>query len=173
MERKANAVGASVDDRATLTAMTIRRWAGVAALAVAAGFAAGCAAGPPSSGAKAPAEPEPSTIEEAQAELARARAELGLPRSDAQTKDATGTSAATTPPDQLDLRKSEEPDGDRDATRREAGQGAGCGSACKAIASMRRAVDAICRMAGESDPRCSDARKTLADSAARVGACGC
>jgi hypothetical protein len=38
---------------------------------------------------------------------------------------------------------------------------------------MRRAVDAICRMAGAQDARCLDARKILKDDEARVAPCGC
>ena len=160
--RKASGVGASPGRRVTLLAMTIRGWAGVSGLALAAAITAGCAASPARSGAQPPTEPGPATIEQAQAELARARTELGLPPSD-----------TTTPAPQLELRKSEEKTTDLDATRREAGPDGECGNACKAMASMRRAVEAICRMAGESDPRCTDARKTLTDSASRVGACGC
>jgi len=48
-----------------------------------------------------------------------------------------------------------------------------CALPCHAITSMRRAVDAICRMAGEKDARCVAARKTLSDDEARVAPCGC
>jgi len=48
-----------------------------------------------------------------------------------------------------------------------------CATPCHAIASMRRAVDAICRMAGAQDARCVAARKTLSDDEARVAPCGC
>jgi hypothetical protein len=41
------------------------------------------------------------------------------------------------------------------------------------MSSMRRAVEAICRMAGDADARCTDARKTLKDSEAKVAGCGC
>jgi hypothetical protein len=38
---------------------------------------------------------------------------------------------------------------------------------------MRRAVAALCRMAGEADARCEDAKHTLSESEQRVAACGC
>jgi hypothetical protein len=41
------------------------------------------------------------------------------------------------------------------------------------MSSMRRAVDAICRLAGESEQRCIDARATLKTSETRVAGCGC
>jgi len=110
--------------------------------------------------------PEPSTLEEAQAQLERAHAQLGGEAAGGLHADTGGgpggggaTPEATTKtpaePVEQDVRKSP------------------CATACSALASMRRAVDAICRMAGEGDPRCVEARKTLADDDARIARCGC
>jgi hypothetical protein len=38
---------------------------------------------------------------------------------------------------------------------------------------MRRAVAALCRMTGEEDARCEDAKKTLNESESRVARCHC
>jgi hypothetical protein len=38
---------------------------------------------------------------------------------------------------------------------------------------MRRSVEALCRLAGDGDARCVDARGTLARSEQRVARCGC
>jgi hypothetical protein len=48
-----------------------------------------------------------------------------------------------------------------------------CETACRALASMSRAADAICRMAGDADPKCASARKRVDESAARVAQCRC
>jgi hypothetical protein len=123
----------------------------VAALCVCAAGAWGCAANEAAS--PAPAAPaasfdarEPATIEEAQAELERARAQL---------PGWAGPATPSGPHRQLET----EPDR--------------CGHACGAVTSMRHAVEAICRMAGESDARCTDGRRTLKDSEAKVATCGC
>jgi hypothetical protein len=48
-----------------------------------------------------------------------------------------------------------------------------CGKACKAFSSLERARDAICRIAGEPDARCSRARKIVKDHEPRIAACAC
>lgn len=48
-----------------------------------------------------------------------------------------------------------------------------CRRVCVAIASMRRSVDAVCRLAGGDDDRCSRARSTLDRSEGRVRDAGC
>ena len=131
----------------------------------------GCAASP--AAAPSAAEPamtrelrEPATIEEAQAQLERARAELpgahsvGPPTPTTPTQSGAGAAAESTT--RADVSGSTQ----KAAESR-------CGNACGAMSSMRRAVDAICRMAGDADARCTDARKTLKDSEAKVAGCGC
>lgn len=51
--------------------------------------------------------------------------------------------------------------------------GTPCELACRALASMKRAADAVCRLAGEADPRCTDARRRVSESETRVAACSC
>jgi hypothetical protein len=138
-----------------------------AAALVLAACATGCAA--EKAGAPAPvvtAAPEPSTVEEAQAQLARAHEQLGGAPSDALHADTSGGPGTGGAADEATPRSSEQPfAGD---TRKSP-----CAVVCNAIASMKRAVDAICRMAGEADPRCLEARKTLADDDAKVARCTC
>lgn len=135
-------------------------WLG--ALAGVAGCAASGAVAPAPKEAQPATEREPATIEEAQAQLDRARTDLGTAPgwaagpSTATTPGATTTSESTT-----------------GAAGPAAPREAACASACRAMSSMRRAVDAICRLAGQADPRCTDARRTLKDSEAKVAGCGC
>jgi hypothetical protein len=112
---------------------------------------------------------EPATIEEAQAQLERARAQLPgwappttpVTGASVETPGAGGTtqsaeSGPSTVPREVDTEPQHR-----------------CGNACGAMTSMRHAVEAICRMAGEADARCTDARKTLRDSEVKVAGCGC
>ena len=135
----------------------------VAAAALAACGGAGDAKAP----AKA-AEPmapvrEPTSIEEAQEQIARARDEVALgeaKKADADKdsmKPGAATSGTTTP---------------REESPRTAAADS-CSQSCRALSSMRRAVTALCRMTGEEDARCSDAKKTLSDSESRVARCHC
>jgi hypothetical protein len=48
-----------------------------------------------------------------------------------------------------------------------------CPRACKAFDSLRRSGDAICRLAGDADARCTRARDVMKQNATRVAACGC
>lgn len=48
-----------------------------------------------------------------------------------------------------------------------------CENACKAFSSMKRAADAVCRLAGDPDPRCKKARTLVNRSEARVAVCKC
>ena len=48
-----------------------------------------------------------------------------------------------------------------------------CDRACKALSSMRRAADGVCRLAGEDDRRCGDARSTVSENEKRVSVCSC
>ncbi len=136
---------------------------GVLGILTAACGGAADSAAPPKSPAQESAPPqdslkaqdaEPSTIEEAQAQIARAQSDL----------DATGTSsaggAAATPQQET---KPSEP---RPKTERPAVDA--CASPCRALASMRRAVNALCKMTGDTDNRCTDARRTLSDNESKV-----
>jgi hypothetical protein len=48
-----------------------------------------------------------------------------------------------------------------------------CPKACKAFDSLKRAGDAICRLAGDADARCTRAKDMVKQNAARVSVCGC
>lgn len=52
-------------------------------------------------------------------------------------------------------------------------EGASCDTACKAFDSLRRAADAICRLAGDDDARCARGKKVVGDNEKRVSSCGC
>jgi hypothetical protein len=49
----------------------------------------------------------------------------------------------------------------------------GCNRVCRAIGSMRRSVDAICRLAGDEDDRCKRARDAVERNNKRVADSGC
>jgi hypothetical protein len=102
--------------------------------------------------------PEPQTIEEAEAEIERARAELSLtPQAQPQsTTTPTGAAEPAAAPQHAGTPSSAE-----------------CPNLCRAFQSMRRAQSALCRLAGESDERCAEAKKTVAETAGRVAYCGC
>ena len=48
-----------------------------------------------------------------------------------------------------------------------------CPNACKAFESLRRAADAVCRLAGDSNERCTRARNIVKTSEGRLSACKC
>lgn len=48
-----------------------------------------------------------------------------------------------------------------------------CERACRALDSMRRAVEGLCDLAGDDDPRCERGRSRLTDSEQRVSGAGC
>ncbi len=108
-------------------------------------------------------EPEPTTLEEASAQFNRARAQLEGAGSSygaaapAPVAPSSAESTQTSQPPQ----KSEEPAANA------------CAIPCRALASMRRAADAICRLAGNTDARCTDARQTLAANQQRLAGCPC
>jgi hypothetical protein len=134
---------------------------------------AGCAGGAPPPGAKsADTVPEPDTIEEAQAQLERARAELepGGPKSES-TPSSVAPEAPSPPPPPPSTSAAGAAGGASASERM--GAAPECVTLCRAISSMRRAVSAICRMAGEGDARCTDAKKVLQESEGRVVSCGC
>jgi hypothetical protein len=49
-----------------------------------------------------------------------------------------------------------------------------CGQTCRAFSSLRRAADAVCRLAPpEEQSRCTRAKGTVAEAERRVAGCGC
>ena len=114
---------------------------------------------------------EPATLEEAKAQLAEAKATLGVER-EAQPRTApvapASGAAAPAGPTQAPQKSAASTTDAADERPADA-----CASACNAIRSMRRAVAAICRMAGDADMQCIDARHTLITSEQRVERCSC
>lgn len=126
----------------------------------------------------------PSSVAEAQDQIARAKRELehaAVSSQEAKTSDSSAPPAP--PPDTKAPKKTTTPTPVSPSTppRSEMKPHDGvaskhedtCGNPCKAITSMRRAVTALCRMTGEEDGRCVDAKRTLASSEARVASCPC
>ncbi len=142
-------------------------------LLAACGGAAEAPAKAPASKTPAADEREPRSIAEAQEQIVRARAELGEAGGDEADKKAQAE------PDSSHVSPgATRPSGDAassSAVREERVAGAidSCASSCRALSSMRRAVSALCRMTGEEDARCSDAKKTLGESESRVARCHC
>ncbi len=129
------------------------------------------------SAAEAEEAPPQPTLPEAEAQLAAAQAELeGL---------FQGV-AAVAPPPPAERQPATTPgsaDSSADAARASGGAAAPTGSspkaspqrcvaACKAFASLSRAVDAICRLS-EDAAQCERARRTREEQARRVAVCGC
>jgi hypothetical protein len=139
------------------------------ALVIACGGAAPAPKSPTSMPEDTEAEPdpdaEPETIEEAEAAIAYARAAL-------EGGPGDGLEAADEAPSQPGASPTAEPAPAAPPRPKAPGRDP-CASPCRAIASMRRAVSALCRMTGDEDPRCEEARKTLEGSEARVQRCGC
>lgn len=155
------------------------------ALAACGGAAPGAAA--PASTAQEAKAPdafsdEPSTVEQAQDRISAAKAQIASAGESANTADkssryapeppsATGTSspsAAGAARPSATPKKSSVP-----APAEAPTATTSCGSPCRAIASMRRAVTALCRMTGADDARCVDAKRTLTDSQTRIAPCSC
>jgi hypothetical protein len=115
------------------------------------------------------------SIADAEAALARAESELnqalvastasadGAPKRKAPSAPAAG--AAPPSPAKPGALADEEASGDSVANR--------CAVACRAFGSLRRAADAVCRLAGEADARCKRAQGVVNQSRSRVSACSC
>ncbi len=101
-----------------------------------------------------------ASVEEAQASLESAERALGAALA------ARGSST--------DPAAKQDTGGARAGDKKAEGQaGTACTTACAALASMRRAADAICSLAGESDARCATARARLEASTVRATECRC
>ena len=69
---------------------------------------------------------------------------------------------------------SPEPDFSQFDSASEAFENAGdCSTMCRALASMRKAADGICRIGGEGSDACRRARRKAAEAARKVAAAGC
>ena len=115
-------------------------------------------------------EPEPTTVEGAQQQIARAQSRLAGGASKAADPPAAASEAA---PSLEPTSPSSEP-GARPGSMTKQGAGNGpCSSPCRALVSMRRAVTALCRMTDVADARCVGAKRTLTDNEGRVMPCSC
>lgn len=154
----------------------------------------GCAAGKataPESAAPAsePAADEPTTLDDALARFQRASADLdaqlgplaaaqpgyaqqqGYPASTGSAPQAAPTQAPEPAAPAAGAPAADAAVSER-ADKAE-GVDSRCAHACKAFDSLSRAADAICRIAGERDERCTRARDTRDQNRARVQSCGC
>lgn len=127
----------------------------------------GAPAGPRAPDAPAAVEASPRTIEDAQAAIARARAEIDRAAPAPQAAQAAQPGQPSSPPAPPPPSAAAEPN-----SAPSAGADA-CAAPCRALASMRRAVGALCELTGSEDLRCAEATRTLAESEARVGPCAC
>jgi hypothetical protein len=132
---------------------------------------------------------EPTSIEEAEARIAAARAELGGDAGGASGTSRFSVSPPAPPPPPPAADSPGEPSPRFPSPQKSAptttspaetgGRSSStnvedrCGSPCRALASMRRAVGALCRMTGDEDARCADAKRTLTESEARISPCSC
>ena len=145
--------------------------ASVATTLAACGGAAPPAARAPESMAAEP-EGDPATVEEAQQQIARAQARLGGRE---RTADAPAATESSPPAKAAPAPPPAEPAPDaRPGSMSKSGPGdSACSNPCRALASMRRAVTALCRMTGDTDARCLDAKRTLTSAEGHVVPCSC
>jgi hypothetical protein len=108
-----------------------------------------------------------NTVEEAEAALARAHEELTelyARRDKAKETDAAKKPAAA--PKRSAPAPAEDAEAESQSRQR-------CDIACRAFASLGRAADAVCRLAGDGSARCTRANKLVDDGARRVQDCAC
>jgi len=149
----------------------LARFVRASSLALAASAVAACGGAAPNAAAPSSAEPvrEPTTIEEAESQIAAANRELGGDTGSSESSAAPSTPPAARPEERPSL-SAEAPTSTSsggDAAR------SACDTPCRALRSMRVAVAALCRMTGDADGRCDGARKKLAASEARASGCSC
>ena len=131
-------------------------------------FGVGCGAGgmppaEPASPAPAPGMPgeiAPRSPEEAQQRIDHARSEIDR---------ATSKSAPEHPSTDVAPNPPTKPPSDPLS----AGAASPCSTPCRALGSMRRAVESLCELTGTSDARCVNAKRTLVESQTKVGPCSC
>jgi hypothetical protein len=141
---------------------------------------------PPAAPEPAPAEAERgSALEEsraegdslatAQAELDAARRELELALEPLARNQSSATGGAAPPPAAAPSR-SRPADAADEAPKSKADKKSGessCQTACRAFQSLGRAAGSICRITGDKDERCSNARGVVSHAERRVTACNC
>jgi hypothetical protein len=114
--------------------------------------------------------PEPKTVEEAEEQIRIAQDELrGGPKAESK---ADSTDPAMTAPERPAPPPSPAAEPPKAGSRTAQPENA-CANPCRALASMRRAVTALCRMTGDTDGRCTSAQEKLKASEALVAKCHC
>lgn len=113
-------------------------------------------------GEKKAKKPEFNNVADAEAALARANRQL-VAMYAPTAGGATRRGAAAKAP----------PAAGRASAESTTSQQSRCATACKAFASLRRAADAVCRLAGKDDARCHHARDLVDENSRRVAQCGC
>lgn len=104
--------------------------------------ACGGASSEPRSPTEETVEPEPSTPEEAQERVQRALSQLERSPERSEPTTASTPSGATTQSDAFKAASGESVE-------------------CRALHSLERATEALCKLAGAADPRCVDARAAV------------
>ena len=168
--------------RALATALSLAALAALASCAVNTERAAETPATTPATAAPSYAEPgqvssqtaAPATIDEALAELSRAEGEFGRAEEMLVAKDGlkspSGMPAPATTPSAQPMPGTQP----KQASEAELGAGNPCATACRALASMQRATDHLCGLAGDSDARCTGARDRVRGARERVtSSCAC
>jgi hypothetical protein len=124
---------------------------------------------------------ERDDLASAQAELETARRELeaALEPVAAASKpqpSESGSGAAGPPAAAAPARRARPADAADEAPKSKAekkGSETSCQTACRAFQSLGRAASSICRLAGDGDQRCGQARQIVSQAERRVTACGC
>lgn len=126
---------------------------------------------------------EPTTLEQAEAELERARAELealGVAPAAPAAIEAAPPEAAPPPAASSEAMDDSAPHAreraEGEAPSAKAQQAAPpnpCETACRAFASLQRAKDAVCRLEQPAGDRCARAEAIVRDARARVQSCAC
>lgn len=119
----------------------------------------------------------PLTLDQAVAEFERAKTELeGALRLSANATSGSGApgAGAAAP---ARARPSSPPrataDAPKDRAEKKAQSETSCQTACRAFASLERAADSVCRLAGPKDARCTRAQEIVTAHTPRVASCGC
>jgi len=112
-----------------------------------------------------------STLDKAEAALRRAQSVLdglyvaegrGVEQAAPAKKEAAPRAAPAPPPAPAE-----------DAEEKAKDDRSRCDTACRAFASLERAADAVCRLAGEAKDRCTRAKKLVDENGGRVASCSC
>jgi hypothetical protein len=122
--------------------------------------------GPPHE--QTPADGEMVAIGRAEAEIDRLFPEASAP--DAAPRKG-GKSASLPPSADADDRRDKSGEKKKEEGRSSLGAASGgdrCAVACKALASMAASADHLCKLTGENDGRCDDARARVRGASARV-----